>query len=1103
MQLKKGTQRGFVIIGESADDQSGWSVSSAGDVNGDGLDDLIVGAKNVKVGKEYSAGKSYVVFGKKDTYSIELSDISSGIGGFVIIGELADDKSGYSVSSAGDVNGDGLDDLIVGAYQATPRDKSSTGTPQIWGPDSSSKSKAGKSYVVFGKKDNTNAIELSDIAAGIGGFVIIGESVGDYSGCSVSSAGDVNGDGLDDLIVGAYDAKSFAGKSYVIFGKTDTGAIDLSKLGDKSKYTIDYLGDKNDNILTGTTKDEIFVAGAGNDILTGNGGMDVLNAGTGDDTIIINASNIAALEKTGAGNRARVDGGGGIDTLKLEGAGLTLDLTKISDRRIQDIEVIDITGSGNNTLKFNLDDLLHTSTSANILKVLGNSGDEVVTTGFNDLVTHKTVNGVAYNVYTYGDTNAELWIQESVTLRKMQCGFVINGESKNDYSGWSVSSAGDVNGDGVDDLIVGAYGANLSDKIDAGKSYVIFGKQDNTAINLSAIVAGTGGFVINGESARGWSGWSVSNAGDVNADGLDDLIIGAGQSDLSGKSNAGKSYVVFGKKDNTNAIELSDIATGKGGFVIKGESAGDFSGHSVSNAGDVNGDGLDDLIVGAYQANLSDKKNAGKSYVIFGKQDNTAINLSAIAAGTGGFVINGESKHDYSGWSVSSAGDVNGDGLDDLIIGALYADSNGKVDTGKSYIVFGKQDNTAINLSAIAAGTGGFVINGESRLNYSGSSVSSAGDVNGEGLDDLIVGAFQADPSGKSHAGKSYVVFGKKDNTDAIELSAIAAGTGGFVINGESARDFSGHSVSNAGDVNGDGLDDLIVGAYLADSNHQSQAGKSYVVFGKKDNTHAVELSDIAAGIDGFVIIGESAGDYSGHSVSSAGDVNGDGLDDLIVGANGAKSSTGKSYVIFGKTDTGAIDLSKLGDEPKYTIDYLGDENANILTGTTKDEIFVAGAGNDILTGNGGMDVFNAGLGDDTIIINVSNIVALKKTGVGNRARVDGGGGIDALKLEGAGLTLDLTKISDRRIQDIEVIDITGSGNNTLKLNLNDLLHASTSTNILKVLGNSGDKVNAAGFSDSTIDKTVDGITYDVYTHGDANTGANVELWVQQEVVLF
>jgi hypothetical protein len=91
-------------------------------------------------------------------------------------------------------------------------------------------------------------------------------------------------------------------------------------------------------------------------------------------------------------------------------------------------------------------------------------------------------------------------------------------------------------------------------------------------------------------------------------------------------------------------------------------------------------------------------------------------------------------------------------------------------------------------------------------------------------------------------------------------------------------------------------------------------------------------------------------------------------------------------------------------------------------------------------------------------------VYALEQTGAGNRARVDGGGGTDTLKLEGAGLTLDLTKISDRHIQDIEVIDITGSGDNTLKLNLDDLLDASTSTNILKVLGDSGDKVNAAGF---------------------------------------
>ncbi|CAC9572015.1 hypothetical protein, partial [uncultured Gammaproteobacteria bacterium] len=246
-------------------------------------------------------------------------------------------------------------------------------------------------------------------------------------------------------------------------------------------------------------------------------------------------------------------------------------------------------------------------------------------------------------------------------------------------------------------------------------------------------------------------------------------------------------------------------------------------------------------------------------------------------------------------------------------------------------------------------------------------------------------------------------------------------GTGGFVINGENAYDRSGFSVSTAGDVNGDGLDDLIVGSFEADPSGKSKAGKSYVIFGKINNAE-VNLSVVASGTGGFVINGENAGDLSGSSVSTAGDVNGDGLDDLIVGARIAKARAGKSYVIFGKNDTDAIDLSELNDDSKYIINYLGDKNNNTLTGTNNDEIFVAGAGNDTLIGNGGMDVFNAGAGKDTIVINASNIVALAQTGVGNRARVDGGGNIDTLELDGSGLTLDLTNISNIRIQDIEKI---------------------------------------------------------------------------------
>ncbi len=679
----------------------------------------------------------------------------------------------------------------------------------------------------------------------------------------------------------------------------------------------------------------------------------------------------------------------------------------------------------------------------------------------------------------------------TVSVKTLVQGFTINGENAGDMSG-IVSNAGDVNGDGLDDLIVGAHEAEFnSNKLNSGKSYVIFGKIDSTTINLSAIASGTGGFVINGEHTLDSSGDSVSNAGDVNGDGLDDLIVGAYTADSSGGTNTGKSYVIFGKKDST-VIELSAIASGTGGFVINGENKDDESGFPVSTAGDVNGDGLDDLIVGSTEA----ESRTGKSYVIFGKTDGTVINLSAI--GTGGFVINGENTGDQSSISVSNAGDVNGDGLDDLIVGAFHADVSGKSDAGKSYVIFGKKDSTAIDLSAIASGTGGFVINGENVNDISGFSTSSAGDINGDGLDDLIVGAYQADPNGKSNAGKSYVVFGKTDST-AINLSAIASGTGGFVINGENVDDVSGNSVSTAGDVNGDGLDDLIVGARGI-----LKAGKFYVIFGKKDNT-TIDLSAIASGTGGFVINGENVSGFRGISVSTAGDVNGDGLDDLIVGAHGARLSTieaGKSYVIFGKTDTDAIDLTQLSGDLQYAIDYLGDENANTLTGTSGNEIFVAGAGDDTLIGNGGMDVFNAGAGNDTITINASNITALAQTGTGNRVRVDGGGNIDTLALDGGDLTLDLTNISNIRIQDIEKIDITGSGDNDLILNLNDVLDASTSTNILKVLGNSGDSVNASGFAKISTIETEGSIIYNVYTHSGANTDANAALWIQQDINL-
>ena len=471
-------------------------------------------------------------------------------------------------------------------------------------------------------------------------------------------------------------------------------------------------------------------------------------------------------------------------------------------------------------------------------------------------------------------------------------GFVMDGEAADARSGYSVSGAGDVNGDGLDDLLVGAAGATPNGD-NSGRSYVVFGKADTAAVELSAITAGMGGFAVDGEAAEDRSGRSVSGAGDVNGDGMDDLLVSAPYADAF----SGRSYVVFGKAD-TAAVELSAITAGMGGFVLDSETGGgSYSRHSVSGAGDVNGDGMDDLLVSSPFA-APNGNYSGRSYVVFGKADTTAVDLSAITLGVGGFVLDGETAYDRSGSSISGAGDVNGDGMDDLLVGAREADPNGN-NSGRSYVVFGKADTGAVELSAITAGMGGFAVEGAAAGDLAGRSLSGAGDLNGDGLDDLLVGAPGADPNGDG-SGRSYVVFGKAD-TAAVELNAITLGLGGFVLNGEAAGDASGAAVSGAGDVNGDGLGDLLIGAPTDDPNGE-YSGRTYVVFGKAD-TAAVDLIAITVGMGGFVLDGETADDSSGRSVSVAGDVNGDGLDDVLIGAWRADPNgdySGRSYVVFG-----------------------------------------------------------------------------------------------------------------------------------------------------------------------------------------------------------
>jgi len=641
-------------------------------------------------------------------------------------------------------------------------------------------------------------------------------------------------------------------------------------------------------------------------------------------------------------------------------------------------------------------------------------------------------------------------------------GFVINGIAAEDYSGHSVSSAGDINGDGFDDLLIGAYRADTNG-LNSGATYLVYGKEGGygASFNLSDL-NGTNGFVINGIAADDYSGYSVSSAGDINGDGFDDLLIGAYLSDTNGLMNSGATYLVYGKEGGYGAsFNLSDI-NGTNGFVINGIASMDYSGYSVSSAGDINGDGFDDLLIGAYLADTNGS-NSGATYLVYGKEGGygASFNLSDIN-GTNGFVINGIAADDYSGYSVASAGDINGDGFDDLLIGAQRADTNG-LNSGATYLVYGKEGGygASFNLSDLN-GTNGFVISGIESMDYSGYSVSSAGDINGDGFDELLIGAYLADTN--VFSGATYLVYGKEGGYDASFNLSDINGTNGFVINGAAPGDFSGYSVSSAGDINGDGFDDLLIGAYQADTNG-SNSGATYLVYGKEGGYDAsFNLSDIN-GTNGFVINGIASGDYSGYSVSAAGDINGDGFDDLLIGAervdtNGLNS--GATYLVYG------------GDEYSSNSFLLGTSEDDIIIGTVGADHIIGAQGNDTLYSKGVADVIYGGAGDDTVF-----------TADASFFKIDGGRGHDILVWDNDGL-LDLSALNKSALEGFEGIDLSY---NTGDLNLDslDVLNLSDTSNTVRINGDADNTVTLQGGGWVDSGPVVDGgETYTAYTQGEA-----------------
>lgn len=378
---------------------------------------------------------------------------------------------------------------------------------------------------------------------------------------------------------------------------------------------------------------------------------------------------------------------------------------------------------------------------------------------------------------------------------------------------------------------------------------------------------------------------------DLNGDGIADLVVGASDNEGGG---TGKAYVFFG---GTGLADVNLSAGGQPSLVFSGESAGDWFGWSVA-VGDVNGDGVADLIVGA-PLNGAGGDDAGRAYVFFGGPGLAGKNL-ATSGVSADLTFTGKGLHDQFGRHFA-LGDLNGDGVEDLAIGAPH-ESVIAPTPGEAYVFYGGAGLASQNLSA--GGTANVTYRGRQLQDTLGQALA-IGDVNGDGSNDLAIGV-PHDGAGGQEAGRVYVFFGPT-------LASIDLGAGGTAdrrFTGAAPFDEFGFLAIEIADVGGDGVDDLIVGSYLNDA-AGANSGRTYVFFGGA----GIADVDLSAGQTASVTItGESAGDSLGNFVSVA-DLNGDGTNDLIIAsvADVPAMDTGRVYVFYGGSGLSTTDLSAGG----------------------------------------------------------------------------------------------------------------------------------------------------------------------------------------------
>ncbi|MEQ9096000.1 MAG: FG-GAP-like repeat-containing protein [Phycisphaerales bacterium] len=457
--------------------------------------------------------------------------------------------------------------------------------------------------------------------------------------------------------------------------------------------------------------------------------------------------------------------------------------------------------------------------------------------------------------------------------------------------GIAVGGAVDLNGDGLDDLLIGADFASPSGRDLAGSTYVVFGDPGLPAVFDVASLDGSNGVRIDGADTFDQSGSAVAGAGDVNGDGFGDIVVGAPWAYARGAPYGGEAAIVFGRDGGFDPTFDIGSIDGVNGFVVRGWDFYERTGRAVSGAGDFNGDGLDDVAVGSPDVYyFSGTRDGGEAYVVFGRDGAFPSANPLRGLGTQGLRLNGQIDRGKCGDGLAGVGDVNGDGIDDVLVG-----SSG---TSRAYLLFGRDDGGlpfSLNADDLDGSNGVTLVGARSH-------VSGADDFDGDGVNDFLVAR---------GGGPAWIVFGSRDGFPAqINLDGPTAGVA-TRLEGSPVT-----SVAGVGDVNGDGAPDVAI---------TGSADTAYVVYGTTSSgtrPESIALPDLD-GVEGFVIRG------GGDAVAAAGDVNGDGAADIVLGNGEAspdgRNRAGSAVVIYGRRSCRA-DFD--GDGELTLFDFLAFQNA-------------------------------------------------------------------------------------------------------------------------------------------------------------------------------